>query len=110
MGILASRRPGGHRAIYALALVASALIALAAAAWLLDPGPGEPAAALPLGLPWLQAHFRLDALSGYFLVVVNLLAAIVALYAIGYGAHEEEPQRVLPAYPVFVAGMNIVLL
>jgi hydrogenase-4 component B len=110
MGILACRRPDGHRAIYGLALIASVLIAVAAGAWLLDPGAGEPTAALPLGLPWLQAHFRVDALSGYFLVVVNLLAAIVALYAIGYGAHEEEPQRVLPAYPVFIAGMNIVLL
>jgi len=27
---------------------------------------------LPIGLPWLGAHFRLDALSGFFLVVVNL--------------------------------------
>jgi hypothetical protein len=27
---------------------------------------------LPIGLPWLGAHFRLDALSAFFLVVVNL--------------------------------------
>jgi hydrogenase-4 component B len=110
LGILACRRPGGHRAIYGLSLVASVLIALAAAGWLLDPGSGEPTATLPLGLPWLQAHFRVDALSGYFLVVINLLAGIIGLYAVGYGAHEEEPQRVLPVYPVFVAGMNIVLV
>jgi len=25
---------------------------------------------LPLGLPWLGAHFRLDALSAFFLIVV----------------------------------------
>jgi hydrogenase-4 component B len=91
LGILACRRPAGHRTTYVISLVASALIALAAAGWLLGPGTAEPTATLPLGLPWLQAHFRVDALSGYFLVVVNLLAAIIALYAIGYGAHEEEP-------------------
>src|SRR6185312_12659014 len=27
---------------------------------------------LPVGLPWLGAHFRLDALASFFLVVVNL--------------------------------------
>jgi len=27
---------------------------------------------LPIGLPWLGAHFRLDALASFFLVVVNL--------------------------------------
>ena len=65
---------------------------------------------LPFGLPWLEAHFRIDSLSAYFLVILNLLAAIVSLFAVGYGAHEEEPHRVLPLYPVFLAGMNLVLL
>ena len=27
---------------------------------------------LPLGLPWLGAHFRIDALASFFIVVVNL--------------------------------------
>ena len=27
---------------------------------------------LPLGLPWLGAHFRIDPLAAFFLVVVNL--------------------------------------
>ena len=103
LGILACRWPNGHRVIYALSLVASAFIVMAAAGWLLDPGAGMPTAALPLGLPWLEAQFRIDALSAYFLVVVNLLAAIVAIFAIGYGSHEEEPHRVLPLYPVFIA-------
>ncbi|MGB8243331.1 MAG: hydrogenase 4 subunit B, partial [Pseudolabrys sp.] len=29
-------------------------------------------AALPLGLPWLGAHFRIDALASFFIIVVNL--------------------------------------
>jgi hydrogenase-4 component B len=109
-GIAAARARRGHILVYGLCALASTLIALAAGAKLLDPGAGEPTAVLPFGLPWLEAHFRLDALSAYFLIVVNLLAAIVAIYALGYGGHEPEPGRVLPAYPFFIAGMNLVLL
>ena len=65
---------------------------------------------LPLGLPWLGAHFRLDALSAFFLAVVNLGAAAASLFALGYGRHEPAPRRVLPFYPAFLAGMSIVVL
>ncbi len=65
---------------------------------------------LPLGLPWVGAHFRLDALAAAFLVVVNLGAAGASLYGLGYGRHEISPSRVLSFYPVFLAGMNLVVL
>jgi hydrogenase-4 component B len=65
---------------------------------------------LPFGLPWLGAHFRLDALAAFFLAVVNLGAAMASLFALGYGRHEEAPERVLPFYPAFLAGMNLVVL
>jgi len=65
---------------------------------------------LPLGLPWLGSHFRLDALAAFFLAVVNLGAAAASLFALGYGQHEETPERVLPFYPAFLAGMNLVVL
>lgn len=65
---------------------------------------------LPLGLPWLGAHFQLDALAAFFLAVINLGGAMASLYGIGYGTHEETPGRVLPFYPVFLAGMNLVVL
>ena len=45
-----------------------------------------------------------------FLGIVNLGAAAASLYALGYGRHEEEPQRVLPFYPAFLAAMNLVVL
>ena len=61
---------------------------------------------LPIGLPWVGSHFRLDALSAFFLAVVNLGAAAASLYALGYGRHEPEPQRVLPFFPAFLAGIN----
>ncbi len=67
-------------------------------------------AILPLGLPWLGAHFRIDALSAFFLAIVNLGAAMASLFALGYGAHETAPHRIVPFYPAFLAGMNLVLL
>jgi hydrogenase-4 component B len=69
-----------------------------------------PSLTLPLGLPSTGARFRIDALAAFFLVMLNLGGAIASLYAIGYGSHEEEPQRVVPFYPAFLAGMNLVLL
>ncbi len=65
---------------------------------------------LPLGLPWVGARFRIDALAALFLVVVNLGGASASLFAIGYGTHEEVPGRVLPFYTAFLAGMNLVVL
>jgi formate hydrogenlyase subunit 3/multisubunit Na+/H+ antiporter MnhD subunit len=65
---------------------------------------------LPLGLPWIGAHFRLDALSAFFVAVVNLGGAAASLYGLGYGRHERSPERVLPFYPAFLAGMNLVVL
>lgn len=65
---------------------------------------------LPLGLPWVGAHFRVDALSAFFLAVLNFAAALASLYGIGYGRREHEPLRVLPFFPAFLAGMNLVVL
>jgi hydrogenase-4 component B len=65
---------------------------------------------LPIGLPWLGAHFRLDALAAFFLVVVNLGGAAAGLYGLGYGHHDPAPHRVLAFFPAFLAGMNLVVL
>jgi hydrogenase-4 component B len=74
-------------------------------------GNFEPAGLeLPLGLPWIGAHFRVDALSAFFLIVVNLGAAAASLFALGYGRHETQPSRVLPFFAAFLAGMNLVVL
>jgi formate hydrogenlyase subunit 3/multisubunit Na+/H+ antiporter MnhD subunit len=42
--------------------------------------------------------------------VINLGAATASLFALGYGKHEAAPSRVLPFYPMFLAGMNLVVL
>jgi hydrogenase-4 component B len=65
---------------------------------------------LPLGLPWIGAHFRLDALAAFFLVVVNLGGAAASAYGLGYGRHEPAPARVLPFFPAFLAAMNLVVV
>ena len=77
-----------------------------AAASLLGGGALLGTLTLPVGLPWLGAHFRLDALAAFFLVVVNLGAAGASLYGLGYGRHEESPGRVLPFFPAFLAAMS----
>ena len=65
---------------------------------------------LPLGLPWIGADFRVDPLSAFFLAIVNLGGLAASVYALGYGRHEQSPQRVLPFFPAFLAGINLVLL
>ena len=65
---------------------------------------------LPLGLPWIGTHLRLDALSGFFLTLVGLGGGGASLFALGYGRHEAHPERVLPFYPAFLAGMALVTI
>ena len=70
----------------------------------------SPALVLPMGLPWLSAHLRLDNLSALFMVIVNVSGAAASLFAIGYGRHLPEPVRVTPFFALFLFGMNAVLL
>jgi hydrogenase-4 component B len=107
--VIIGRFPAATRLVYGASMVVAAISLVAAAAQLL--GAAEPwRLALPLGVPWLGAHFRLDALSAFFLVVVDLGAVSASLFALGYGEHEEAPQRVLPFYPAFLAAMTLVVL
>jgi hydrogenase-4 component B len=102
-------RPLGRILVYGGSLVvAGAGLAVALNA-LLGRTPAE-TLILPVGLPWLGAHFRLDTLSAFFLAVIDLGAAAASLFALGYGRHEEAPQRVLPFYPLFLAGMTLVVI
>lgn len=104
------------RARFASALIYAATCAVSATAlliavWHVVAAPADAAQIiLPLGLPWLGAHFRIDALSGLFLIVINLGGAATSLYGVGYGRHESAPARVLPFFPAFLAGMNLVVM
>ncbi len=97
------------RIVYGASVVVS-LVLLGLAATHLFGAKAPVSITLPLGLPWVGAHFRIDVLSAFFLAVVDLGAAAASLYALGYGRHDEAPERVLPFYPLFLAGMNLVVL
>ena len=103
------RSPAATRVVYGASLLIATISLAAAVAHLL--GAAAPVSiTLPLGVPWLGAHFRLDALSAFFLAVVDLGAASASLFALGYGRHETAPERVLPFYPAFLAGMTLVVI
>ena len=107
LSLFLHNRAAGRVVVYGASLLVSGAGIVVALMQLLGQGSTE-SLTLPIGLPWLGAHFRLDALSAFFLVVVNLGGTAASLYALGYGKHEQSPQRVLPFYPLFLAAMNLV--
>src|SRR6266700_4831167 len=109
LAVMIGRRPAAGRIIYGACLAASVASFVAGVGQLVG-GPASAVVILPVGLPWLGAHFHLDTLSAFFLTVVDLGAAAASLFALGYGEHEEAPGRVLPFFPAFLAGMNLVVL
>jgi formate hydrogenlyase subunit 3/multisubunit Na+/H+ antiporter MnhD subunit len=109
LAVAAGRARRASDLVYGACLLVS-LTGLCAGLSALFSGTTAAAVTLPLGLPWIGAHFRLDVLSAFFLAVVNLGAAAASLFALGYGRHEQAPERVLPFYPAFLAGMNLVVL
>jgi formate hydrogenlyase subunit 3/multisubunit Na+/H+ antiporter MnhD subunit len=67
---------------------------------------------LPLGLPDLPFHLRLDPLAGFFLLLLGAVAAGVSVYAAGYFRSETLPRLRLIClqYHVFLASMAFVIL
>jgi hydrogenase-4 component B len=96
-------------AVYSGATALSLILFVFALAHLIS-GAAPLTLRLPIGLPFVGANFRLDALSAFFLCVVDLGAAAASFYGLGYGRHEHSPGRVLPFYPAFIAAMNLVVL
>ncbi len=70
------------------------------------------ATVLPLGLPDLPFHLRIDALSAFFLALLGTVAAGVSIFAAGYirpGAGTAPGVQCL-WYHLFLASMALVLL
>ncbi len=69
---------------------------------------------LPLGLPWLNWHLRIDPLAGFFLGLLGLPLIAISLYGPGYVRefeHGKHPVSALGLFTgLFVAGMELVLL
>jgi formate hydrogenlyase subunit 3/multisubunit Na+/H+ antiporter MnhD subunit len=99
-----------RRLVYSACLVISAVLLSCGFARLVTPVDPQATLTLPLGLPWLGMNFAADPLAAFFLLVVNLGGMAASLYGLGYGRHETAPLRVLPFFPAFLAGMNLVVL
>ena len=75
--------------------------------------PGTPeVAVLPIGLPGLPFHLRLDNLSAYFLMVIGGAGAGISAFASGYFRKGEgtPPGLLCLEYHVFLASMAGVVL
>ncbi len=107
LAVALNRRDDASRIVYGLCCGLCLILFVVA---VIPRGAVSLTTVLPLGLPWVGAHFQLDVLSAFFLAIVNLGGAAASLYALGYGAHEKHPSRVLPFFPAFLAGMNLVVM
>lgn len=69
-------------------------------------------AVLPIGLPGLPFHFRLDSLSAFFLMVIGGASAGVSVFAAGYFRKGEgtPPGLLCLEYHVFLASMVLVVV
>ncbi len=110
-GCLTNRRPVLIVPLYALAALACLITLIAALGALLTAAPDAASRlVLPVGLPDIRSHLRLDGLSALLLVIVNTGGVAACVFGIGYDAHAAQPARVLAPFPLFLAGMNLVPL
>src|SRR6202166_2808009 len=67
---------------------------------------------LPIGLPDLPVHLRLDGLSGVFLILLGATSAGISIFAAGYFRRGEgtAPGLMCLQYHLFLASMGFVLL
>src|SRR5204863_3109393 len=67
---------------------------------------------LPLGLPDLPFHLRIDSLSAFFLVLLGATSAAISLFSSGYFRSSEgtAPGLIAMQYHAFLAAMALVLV
>ena len=97
------------RTLFPLGALVGAALAVVAAASL---GHVTEQLVLPIGLPDLPVHLRLDALSGVFLVLLGGASAGISIFAAGYFRQGEgtAPGLLCLQYHLFLASMGFVLL
>ncbi|HYP68090.1 MAG TPA: hydrogenase 4 subunit B, partial [Thiobacillaceae bacterium] len=95
--------------VFPLGALGALFIAAVGVAGLILPGS---AIVLPIGLPDLPFHLRLDALSAFFLMLLGAASFGVTVYAAGYFRGMERGSLALVAlwYHLFLAGMATVML
>jgi hydrogenase-4 component B len=95
-------------AVYPVCIAAAAVASFAdLAALIADTNAGF---RLPLGLPSIGLHVKLDALSAFFGLIVNIGVLTSAIYGMGLDRDRDLSARIEPFFPAFAAAMNLVLL
>ena len=99
----ALRRPAASYALSMLACIAlfGAGVALIATGTPVIAGAGEV-------LGFSLVHVRYDTLGGLLLVALGTAGAASSLYGAGHSSHGPSPDRMAPAFPLFVASMALV--
>jgi hydrogenase-4 component B len=113
LGAAAMAAPGSLRLSARVLYPAGALVGLALGATALaSVGGAESTRVLPLGLPGLPFHARLDALSAFFLLLLAAVAAAVSVYTAGYLRHGTgtAPGLQCLCHHLFLASMALVLI
>ena len=97
------------RALFPLGAICALLLALLALTGIVA---GPQVRILPLGLPDLPFHLRLDALSSFFLFLLGATTAGISIYAGGYLRKGEgsAPGLHCLIYHLFIASMAFVML
>ena len=106
--------PTGRAFVGRSLFIAGALVGLGVAVIALTAiGELAQSMVLPLGLPDLPFHLRLDALSAFFLLLLGAAAAGISVFSAGYfraGEGAGSPRLLCLQYHVFLAAMALVLV
>ena len=113
IGAIGLARPRNLRFVGRVLFSASALVGLGLAlVALMSIGNAVQGLVLPLGLPDLPFHLRLDALSSFFLLLLGAASAGISMFSAGYFRPSEgaAPGLVSLQYHTFLAAMALVLI
>ncbi len=103
---------GRARVSRALFIVGAGVGLVLAVVGIMALGKTAQIAVLPLGLPNLPFHLRLDSLSAFFLLLLGATASGISLFSAGYFRDSEgsSPGLLCFQYHAFLAAMAMVLI
>jgi formate hydrogenlyase subunit 3/multisubunit Na+/H+ antiporter MnhD subunit len=112
VGTLALARPRRLAVVRALFVTGAVIAVGVALVGIVALGEKPAATVLPLGLPDLPFHLRIDPLSALFLVLLGSACAAISLFSSSYFRDGDglSPGLVCFQYHVFVAAMALVLV
>ena len=108
-GLVRPRSLRAVRRLFPLGAAVGVILALVACVALTR---APDSAVLPLGLPDLPFHLRVDALSAFFLLLLGSAAAAISLFSAGYfrSGAGTAPGLICFQYHTFLAAMALVLI